>query len=180
MKTKVLLFAVTVYASQAWAAGYAEKKLGDLSDDGLAPTVVRLKPGSSNAIAGKFGTVLKPDGTHTDRDYFTIHLAEGETLEAIILSSPGDVGGAASFIGVQSGEQVTVPPVGGSPADLLGWANFDGLDVGRDILPDIGAGVGAIGFTPPLRAGTYSFWVEDLSMCKCRYRLNFFMLAPAH
>lgn len=155
-------------------AGYKEGKSGDLSDDGLAPTTVKLKVGD-NIIDGNYGN----DGSGPDRDYFTVKIEAGEQLSAIILDPKTQVGGNLSFIGVQKGRQVTVDPNGGSPEGLLGWAHYGTLDEGTDILPAICEGAGAKGCTPPLGPGKYSFWVQELAMCACHYRFIFKVTAPA-
>jgi hypothetical protein len=99
-------------------------------------------------------------------------------LSAIVLGTATDVGGAVSFISLQAGKIMTVPPDTMSPAKLLGWAHFGTSDEGTDILPAIAAGQGAIGFTPPLGAGTYTFWLQELSVCTCAYQFNF-RISPA-
>ncbi len=46
-------------------------------------------------------------------------------------------------------------------------------DVRRDILPLMGAaGDGASGFTPPLPAGAYAFWIQELRQATT-YRFDF-------
>jgi hypothetical protein len=172
MKRTLALLSVILCSSSAWAGGYREKTSGDLSDRGLQPDTISLEPGR-NVVSGLFGTRVKPGGQRTDRDYFSFTLAEGQTLDAIVLDPKTDVGGAYSFIAVQSGAQVTMPPDGGSPAELLGWAHFGSGDEGIDILPAIGAGSGAIGFKPPLGPGTYSFWLQELAPCRCKYTFIF-------
>lgn len=174
MRLLITLLGASLFTASALAAGYSEKKLGDLSDDGLAPTAVKLKTGP-NVIVGKYGTA---NGV-TDRDYFTVKIMDGQTLDSIILEPETVVGVNLSFIGVQAGKKVTVPPVGGSPADLLGYTHYGTADEGTDILPAMGTGSGAIGFTPPLGAGTYSFWVQELAACKCQYRFTFNVGSPA-
>jgi hypothetical protein len=175
MRVLIAMLSATLFSAGALAGGYMEKKSGDLSDDGLMPTAVKLKAGP-NVIAGKYGT--SSSGV-TDRDYFTIKIMSGQTLDSIILEPETQVGLNVSFIGVQAGKKVTVPPVGGSPEDLLGWTHYGTLDEGTDILPAIGEGSGAIGFTPPLGPGTYSFWVQETAVCKCQYRFTFNVGAAA-
>lgn len=172
MKAMMLLSVVSLATSASLAAGHKESKDGDLSDHGLAPTAVVLKTGA-NTIAGKFGSVVKRDGTRVDLDYLTFTVPEGQALDSIYLDPKTDVGGAFSFIGLQAGDQFTVPPNGSSAAELLGWAHFGSGDEGRNLLPDIAAGPGAIGFVPPLGPGTYSVWLQELAVCACKYRLVF-------
>lgn len=73
-----------------------------------------------------------------------------------MLEPETEVGGNLSFIGVQVGKKVTVPPVGGTPEDLLGWAHCGTADEGTDQLPAICTGTGAQGCTPPLGPAIYS------------------------
>ena len=174
MRLLIIILGASLFSASALAGGYTEKKLGDLSNDGLAPTAVKLKPGP-NVIAGKYGSA---NGV-TDRDYFTVKIPAGQTLDSIILEPETVVGANLSFIGVQAGKKVTVPPIGGTPNDLLGYTHYGTADEGTDILPAMGSGFGAIGFTPPLGAGTYTFWVQELAACQCQYRFTFNVGSPA-
>lgn len=169
MKFTVVLLAAALASTGALAAGYSEKKSGDLSDDGLDPTSVKLKVGA-NIIDGDDGADI---ANGPDRDYFTIQVEKGQTLESIVLDPKTRIGGLSSFIGVQKGKKVTVDPNGGDPSQLLGWTHFHTSDEGTDILPAICQGFGAQGCTPPLGPGKYSFWVQELSVCKCHYRFIF-------
>ena len=45
--------------------------------------------------------------------------------------------------------------------------------LGTDILDDLGEGDGAIGFTPPLGPGTYSFWLQQVNDPFTAYGLDF-------
>lgn len=174
MRTMISLACLALFSAGALAAGYSEKKLGDLSDDGLTPTAVKLKLGD-NVISGKYGA---KNGV-VDRDYFTVKIADGQQLAAVILEPETEVGLNVSFIGVQAGKKVTVAPVGGSPEDLLGWTHYGTDQEGTDILPAIGEGDGAQGFVPPLGPGTYSFWVQETGTCKCQYKFTFLVTTPA-
>jgi hypothetical protein len=97
MRTMISLACLALFSTGALAAGYSEKKLGDLSDDGLTPTAVKLKLGN-NVISGKYGA---KNGV-VDRDYFTVKIADGQQLSAVILEPETQVGFNVSFIGVQS------------------------------------------------------------------------------
>lgn len=174
MRTLISLACLALFSTGTLAAGYSEKKSGDLSDDGLNPTTVKLKLGD-NFISGKYGV---KNGV-VERDYFTIKIPAGQQLAALFLEPETKVGFNVSFIGVQAGNQVTVPPVGGSPEDLLGWTHYGTADEGTDILPAIGEGDGAQGFVPPLGPGTYSFWVQETSTCKCQYKFKYVVTSPA-
>jgi hypothetical protein len=178
MRTILLLAASAALAGGAMAAGYKESVSGDLSNNRSAPTGVALKTGL-NEISGNFGARRSGGQLITDRDYFRISIPQGKALTAIFVGPPTSIGGSASFIGIQSGPQITVPPNGGSPADLLGWSHFTTADEGTDILPQIGMGEGAIGFAPPLGPGVYSFWVQETSICNCSYQFGFQVRAVA-
>jgi hypothetical protein len=175
MRTLISLACLAVFCTSTLAAGYSEKKKGDLSDNGLNPTTVKLTLGN-NFISGKYGA---KDGV-IERDYFTIKIAPGQQLAGVWLEPETNVAFNVSFIGVQAGSQVTVPPTGGSPEDLLGWTHYSEDDIGTDILPAMGEGNGAQGFVPPLGPGTYSFWVQETGACKCQYKFKFVVNTPAN
>ena len=69
-----------------------------------------------------------------------------------------------SFIGIQSGSQVTLDPATLTATGLLGWTHYQTTDIGTDILDDIGvAKNGSTGFNGPLGSGTYSVWLQEIS-----------------
>lgn len=147
----------TLVSTVAAAASYSEPP--DLSNDRLAPTLIALDPGS-NWISGTMGYT----GAVLDRDFFRIDVPQGYQLTALIVGAATQVGGGGSFLGVQAGRQLTVDPDRVSNASaLLGWHLYVSADRGRDILPELGGGPGAIGFTGPLPAGSYTFWVQELT-----------------
>jgi hypothetical protein len=138
---------------------------GPLSNDRLAPTAVDLVPGINSML----GTTVSGD-----REYVTMSIPSGQKLSQIILESYVGIDGTA-FIGVQSGTTFTEPPTGTNVANLLGYAHF-GPGVGNDgldILPEIGAGGGAIGFAPPLIGSDYTFWIQQTGANATTYRLDF-------
>lgn len=103
-------------AAPAGVVVYDEGISGDLSNDGLAPTVLDFGLGSNEVI----GTTGGDEGA-AFRDYFTFTVQPGQLLAAIEVL-PGTVTiGAVSFIGLEAGEQVTVAPDAASAAGLLGW-----------------------------------------------------------
>jgi len=174
MRATMVLLDAALFSAGAMASGWNETKKGDLSNDRLAPTVVKLKLGD-NVIFGKFGT----SGGVTDRDYFTVKIMDGQQLASIKLEKQTQVGLNKSFIGVQKGSQVTVDPANPDVSLLLGWTHFSTDMEGTDILPAICQGAGAQGCTPPLGPGKYSFWVQELSTCDCQYRFTFLVNTPA-
>ena len=158
--------AASAQASVAWD----EATQGDFANGGLAPTALTLGPGS-NLVRGSTGRTAGV----VDRDYFRFTLPEGWQLDTLtVLPGSSFLGlGAASFIAVQAGPQLTVNPTGGSASGLLGWHHYSENDVGTDILGLMGIGIGAIGFSGPLPAGTYSFWVQDTGTGVAEYRFDF-------
>lgn len=151
--------AITLVATSAFAGGYLESASGDLSTDRLNPTPIVLTVGSNN-VEGTSGF----SATTFDRDYFSITLSAGQTLDRLVVGLNTVVGGGASFIGVQAGAQLTVDPdTVTSGAQLLGWHIFSSADKGTNILDEMGGGPDKVGFTGPLPAGTYTFWVQELA-----------------
>lgn len=152
------LIAVTTMLAAAESRGqviWNELVQPDLSDDYAAPTAFSLVPGD-NLL---FGVIDGDDGTgQFDRDYFSITIPAGYRLTAMPLTGylSKDL---AAFIALQPGPVFLNPPEMVTPDDLLGWTLFGPDDVGLDLLPIMGA-LGQ-GFTPPLEAGTYTFWVQQ-------------------
>lgn len=149
--------AAALGAMSAQAGGYTEGP--DLSNNRLAPTVVPVDPGS-NLVTGTMGYT----GVVLDRDFFSITVAPGLQLAALVLKPGTVVGGGASFLGMQAGPAITVDPdTISSGAALLGWHIYSSADIGTNILPAMGGGPDKIGFSGALPAGTYSFWVQELA-----------------
>lgn len=160
---------VAAAAPATAAVAYDESVSGDLSNNGLAPTVVTLGLGD-NTISGTSG---RNQAGAVDQDYFTFTLGANQYLTAIdILQGTVPIG--LSFIGVESGNQVTVSPTTTTAAGLLGWAHYGAGDVGTDILDNMGfASNGSTGFTPPLGPGSYAFWVQEASPGTATYAFDF-------
>jgi len=165
-----LAAAVLATSSPATAAvTYSESKTVDLSSNGLSPTALALSLGD-NIIEGWTGRF---EG-NIDRDYFTFTLAANQALESITFLDGNTIG--LSFIGVQSGNQVTVSPSAADATGLLGWYHYSkAADVGTDILDNMGIPMaGSTGFTGPLGPGTYSFWLQEASPgSPVHYAFNF-------
>jgi hypothetical protein len=134
----------------------------DLSGNGLAPTFIGTLAHGSNQVFGSTGNTT---GT-PDRDYFFISVPVGLHLASITVL-PGTTSGNLSFIGLQEGSQVTLPFTTTTAAGLLGWWHYSPADIGNDIFPSMSIpnllGRGSSGFTIPLGAGNYAFWVQDTS-----------------
>ena len=133
------------------AALYDEAVDGEITDDATNPLALDLGNGS-NVISG---TVVAGD-----IDYVTVHVPEGHVLSAIDHTEYESVDDLA-FIGVQEGTVFTEPPTETEVANLLGFFLFGVDSEGTDILPGIGEGQGAQGFTAPLEAGDYTFWIQQ-------------------
>jgi hypothetical protein len=158
--TLALIFVGPATAGTVWN----EAINGDLSDNPLAPTVVSFAPGPNDVIGQAGNAVNSPLGV--DQDFFTFTVPTGYSLTSLIpisvvFQDPSD---NASFLGLQSGSQITVnvlPPFTDATG-LLGWRHVDPSDNGTNILPAMGvADFGATGFTGPLSAGPYSVWIQD-------------------
>jgi hypothetical protein len=172
--TRSALFALScaVLLSAQGAVVYDESITGDLSNSGARPTVVHVGLGS-NLILGSTGF----GAAGIDRDYFSITVPSGAALSSLTVLPGTSVGGDATFIGVQVGPQVTVATDASTATGLLGWMHYGPGNVDRDILPRIGTGDGATGFTGLLGPGTYSFWVQDFDSAPVTYDFDLALTA---
>jgi hypothetical protein len=177
-RTIVLLASAFLYASAAYGdTTYNESISGDLSNSGLTPTLLSISFGSNDV----FGTTGKSAAGVIDRDYFTFTVPQGLELTAItVLPGTGTLGALGeSFIGIESGPQVTVSTAATDATGLLGWDHYGTEDIGVNILPLMGtSGLGSTGFSGPLPAGTYSFWVQEASVGTVPYGLEFTVATP--
>jgi hypothetical protein len=106
-RTLSAVVAVSFLCANAQAGIVAdEAQLGDFSNDGLAPTHFSLAAGP-NVIAGTFGASALPD-VH-DLDYVSFTVPAGHVMSRFVLID-AYVGGAFSFVGMQAGPALTVPP----------------------------------------------------------------------
>ena len=157
---------------------------GDLSGDYLNPT--QLAPvaaancaddpcplGANQHVAF---VVDGPAAAGMDREYFTFTVPAGYQLSKIILDTfTTDPNNQANlgFFGIASGATWPTEPTSTQTSPLLGYKLVGIGDVGTDILSDVGQGAGTQGFTPPLPAGTYSFWAQDNPNIYDVWDLNF-------
>jgi hypothetical protein len=168
----VLLACAFLYGTAAYGdTVYNESVSGDLSNNGLAPTLLTVSQGSNDV----YGTTGKSAAGVIDRDYFTFIVPEGMELAAItVLPGTTTLGpDGESFIGIESGPQVTISTAATTAAGLLGWDHYSTGDINVNILPLMGMGAGATGFTGPLPAGQYSFWVQEASVGSVNYGFDF-------
>ena len=156
--------ALLAVSSPATAAiAWDESISGDLADVGTAATPVTFTVGS-NIVQGASGH----DQTGAiDRDYFTFTLAPDEYLSAITIL-PGTQTLGKSFLGLQSGSQVTLPFFPADATGLLGWVHYNSTHIGTDVLDDMSVSNlatpgGASGFSTPLGPGTYAVWLQEIS-----------------
>jgi hypothetical protein len=156
---------------------YNESVSGDLSNNGLAPTLLTVVFGANDI----FGTSGKSAAGVVDRDYFTFTIPQGQYLTAItVLPGTQTLGPLGdSFIGIESGAEVTVSTAATDATGLLGWFHYGSGDIGVNILPLMGtSGLGSTGFTGPLPAGTYSFWLQEGNVGTVNYGLEFTVATP--
>lgn len=147
---------------------YNEAISGDLSSNGLIPTIIAVHAGS-NTVFGTTGRV----GATIDRDYFTFAVPPGLALTAV-LELPGTVSGGVSFFGLQAGPQVTLPVTTTVANGLLGWDHYASTVVSTDIFPILQIPLtGSSGFSGPLGAGNYSVWIQDFSAGNFAYGFDF-------
>jgi len=158
MSLKALVLTAMLSGMAHSAVIYNETIAGDLSNSGLAPSLLTVSLGSNQI----FGTTGNVGGT--DRDYFTFSVPSGLQLSAITVLPGTASGGPVSFIGMQAGPQVTLPTNPATAAGLLGWWHYSPADINTNILPEMAVPANSSsGFTPPLGPGSYSFWVQDFS-----------------
>jgi hypothetical protein len=177
LRNIVLLAGAFLYGAVAHGdTVYNESVSGDLSNIGSAPTLLIVSPGLNDV----FGTTGKSAAGVIDRDYFTFTVPQGFDLTAItVLPGTGTLGPLGeSFIGVESGPEVTVLTNATTAAGLLGWDHYGTDDIGVNILPLMGMGVGATDFTGWLPPGQYSFWVQEASVGTVPYGLEFTIATP--
>lgn len=172
-----LLAALTT--QPALATDYTESINGEISGDRVSPTRINLSYGAggsngvlgNNIISGSLGNIAGV----VDRDYFTAIVPVGFNLSELRVGNQTTVGGGGSFIGVAQGAvmPVSANPTPASAAGLLGWKVYTLVDRNTDILDNMAvAGNQASGFTPPLAAGEYTFWLQELAGGSFNYRFN--------
>ena len=155
-------FTLLSLAASAQAANWNEAVNGDLSNNGLAPSVLLLSLGNNNVL-GTTGRAVT--GGPVDLDYFTIAVPAGTVLSALNVLPGTAVLGDGSFIGLMAGNTFTVPPTTPSAAGLLGWTLFNANNVGDDLLGFMSTpSFGSSGFTAPLTSGNYTFWVQETAV----------------
>lgn len=139
---------------------------GDITGDRLNPAAFSLSLGSN---------IIRATSNTGDREYVALTVPAGRTLDAVRLTAYAGEDQVA-FIAVQAGGVITEDPGAPDVANLLGWTHFGpgvGLGPVSDLLPELAAGPGAIGFAPPLAAGGYAFWIQQTGPSLVAYELDF-------
>ena len=142
---------------------------GSLSTDRFNTTDFgTLSVGSNNMIADTQSGISK---------FFTFTIAEGNELSAMILDdwiSEDDLG----FLGIVQGDFFNVDPSAPDVTQLLGYVHHGETYVGQDFMTAMGSGPGSQGFSGPLGAGTYSFWLRQGGAQLTTQDINF-VVTPA-
>lgn len=156
-------------SNSARAFDHDESIDGDLSNYHLTPTVLTASPGSNRVSATTGGIV----DDVPDIEYLTFDVAPGYVLSQLVLDAYASDDQLA-FISVMNGSVFTEPNDAPNVAALLGYTLFGPAEpgIGADMLPAIGTGPSTIGFTGPLPAGPYSFWIQQTGPV-CTYTLDF-------
>ena len=136
---------------------------GEISDDPSNPLPLQLT-NSDNRIRA---SVIVGD-----LDYVTVNVPAGQVLSSITLEDYVS-SNSTSFIGIQAGTVFTEPATDTTVGNLLGYAHFGTSMIGTNILPEVSTGAGALGFSPPLTAGDYTFWMQETSDAAVNFSLNF-------
>jgi hypothetical protein len=150
---------------------YNELVQGDLSGNRFAPNPLSLSPGSNQLVglmAGDLG------GGEIDRDYFSITVPSGHVLSQVVLDQYFS-NDPVAFLAIQPGPVFPDDPQTVNPGDLMGWIHLGAEHVGLDVLPIMATQ--GFGFTPPLAAGIYSFWAQQLGE-PTDYVLDFVVTVP--
>ena len=149
----------------AAAVVYNEGVNGDLADSFSSPTGISIASPGANQVIGTL-TNPGPALANVNRDYFTITIPFGYTLQSLILTNFTKTVGNLGFLAIASGATAPDPttPAAQLPALLVGYTHLSTTLVGTDILPLIGHAAGATGFSQTLVAGTYTFWLQDTSV----------------
>lgn len=161
----LILLGLLVFPGAAHAdSGYDEGTDGDLSGDRAAPTTFALTTGVNR---------IQATSVQGDLEYVTVTLPRGGQLEQMIVASfvSSDT---VAFAGIQQGATFTEPNSGADVANLLGYSHFGPgrSNVGTDILDEMGAGAGAIGFSTPLTGTTYTLWLQQTGVATTTYALD--------
>lgn len=144
---------------------YDETVSGDLSGDKNAPTPLSFTAGSN---------IIKGSTTRGEYDLIAVTIPSLHRLDMLFLDA---MVGNLAFIAVQTGT-VWTENLGAditTAENLLGWTHFGPRNdtLGTDILDNMGAGEGAIGFSAPLSSGDYTFLIQQTGGSVVQYEFRF-------
>jgi hypothetical protein len=135
-----------------------------LSGNRAAPTAFNLAAGTNLLTATTQGG---------DLDVVRVNVPAGNNLAQLIVRAFTQQGfDGTAFIAIQQGNTFTVDPNIAGANDLLGYTHISPGFINADILPSMGTGFDAIGYTPPLAAGNYSLFLQQLGT-PVTYSLDF-------
>jgi hypothetical protein len=145
---------------------------GDISGDRNVPSSAALVMGKNMLTATSSGP-----SASADREYITFSMPADSKLSQIYLdawASTDQIG----FIAVQNGTTFTEPPTGTNIANILGYDHFGpgAYPIGQNILSFMGMAPGTQGFTPPLPADNYTFWIQQTGATPITYTLGFLVV----
>lgn len=157
---------VLAVASQSVAAVVWDEAVnGDMSNVPGTPTAIPVAPGTNSIVA-------RMDGD--DLDFFTITVPAGSVFSSIFNPAYDSID-QVSFMAIGNGTSLPSGVLSDDPTGLLGYTHFGpgALDDGADLLAAMGVlQFGVPGFTPPLPAGSYSFWVQQANSVDESYQLD--------
>ncbi|HEX4412516.1 MAG TPA: hypothetical protein VH107_02740, partial [Lacipirellulaceae bacterium] len=137
----------------------------DMSDNPTAPTAIPVAPGTNSIVA-------RLDGT--DLDFFTITVPAGSVFSGIF-NPVYDSIDQISFAAIANETSLPATVLNDNPAGLLGYTHFGpgAIDDGENLF-DVMSTVqnGVPGFTRPLPAGSYSFWVQQANTTDEGYQFD--------
>lgn len=135
---------------------FDESTDGDLSNDPANPTARSLAAGAN--------VVDFVTGAEDGQDYLTVRLEPCMTLDSVFVQSyQGTDNDEVGALLLQRGEFLTVTPdtVANNIDQLLGFAHFGVGTIGSDVLALAGTASNVEGFTTPLAADDYTFWLNQ-------------------
>lgn len=147
------------------AAGldYVESIDGDLSGAEDAPTFIALELGA-NIISGQTnGLPQEANDPELDRDFFTITVGPGQTLESLVMTQYVQ-GNPNTFAFMAVDDRVGFETLDDAAGYIGNALLFPDDALGEDILPILGeAQFDGVGFDGPLGEGDYTFWYQEVT-----------------
>jgi hypothetical protein len=160
-----LLAATTLLFGTAQALDWNEGINGDLSDDGLAPTLVGTLSLGDNTFTGMMGS-LNGSGP-LDADIWNFTIGAGMSLTGINLTAYSSTSGSTSnesFMAIATGSFIETSDPSNHLSNALWGYGTDGFGntyTNLLALLDAGPEFGGLGFDGPLPSGNYTFWTQE-------------------